>query len=158
MGPVTHTSGGPHTYPPPSVEGAHVDYKIANRTSTPAWKRTRARRRQLAQEAGQTRCPDCNVLLDWEISQMPNSAEVDHIIPHAQGGSSHIDNTRICCRKCNQSKGAKLGNQRRQTTSSPNPGSGHRGHSVAGAINYTAPRTPDGRRPGWPPHAPEAYN
>ena len=33
--------------------------------------------------------------------------EVDHIVPHAQGGTDAVDNLTILCRRCNQSKGPR---------------------------------------------------
>lgn len=34
--------------------------------------------------------------------------EIDHVIPEIVGGSSHPDNLRLLCRRCNRSKGARL--------------------------------------------------
>lgn len=34
--------------------------------------------------------------------------EIDHIVPRKHGGSDDIDNLRLVCTWCNQSKGAKL--------------------------------------------------
>ena len=61
---------------------------------------------------GMTNCVECKVILDWEYSRRPNSAEVDHIIPHSQGGADVLENTRTCCRRCNQSLGGKLGKKK----------------------------------------------
>lgn len=73
------------------------------------------RRRVLARDkaAGITNCPDCGVLMDYNISRQPNSAEPDHIIPIANGGTNDTTNGRTICRLCNQSKGA------RTTTNTP---------------------------------------
>lgn len=57
--------------------------------------------------AGITHCPECNVLLDYEVSRNPNSAEPDHIVPHALGGTNEPSNGRTICRQCNQSRGGK---------------------------------------------------
>src|SRR5699024_3720986 len=57
-------------------------------------------------------CPTCGVGLDYEHSRQPNSAEVDHIIPHSLGGEDSLANTQIICRWCNQRKGN--GTQRRK--------------------------------------------
>ncbi|MCC3277520.1 HNH endonuclease [Arthrobacter sp. zg-Y20] len=46
--------------------------------------------------------------MDWEYSGRPDSAEVDHIIPHAQGGPDTIENTRVICRQCNQRLGGRM--------------------------------------------------
>lgn len=67
------------------------------------------RKRVLARDeaAGITHCPECNVLMDYKVSRKPNSAEPDHIIPHAYGGTNSVSNGRTICRKCNQSRGAR---------------------------------------------------
>ncbi|MGM7776123.1 HNH endonuclease [Arthrobacter sp. KNU-44] len=44
-------------------------------------------------------------MLDYETSRTPPSAEVDHIVAHANGGQDALDNVAVCCRRCNQSKG-----------------------------------------------------
>ncbi|RLP70879.1 HNH endonuclease [Mycetocola reblochoni] len=76
-----------------------------SRTGTTRWKNITTRRRHTDRHL--TTCPECNTTLNWEQGQQPNSAEVDHIIPHAQGGQDTYGNTRIICRRCNQSLGAK---------------------------------------------------
>lgn len=78
-----------------------------SRTGTGKWKNIAKQRRHRAQQEGLTHCPECSTLLDWEQGRTPSSAEVDHIIPHAHGGPDTLDNTRIVCRRCNQSLGAK---------------------------------------------------
>jgi len=70
--------------------------------------RIRDKARAQAIEQGQARCPLCGVALDWEYSGRPNSAEVDHVIPHSQGGLDAIENTRIICRLDNQRLGGAL--------------------------------------------------
>lgn len=55
--------------------------------------------------AGITRCPLCEVTLDYDVSRQSNSAEPDHIVAVARGGTNHPDNGRTICRKCNQSRG-----------------------------------------------------
>lgn len=62
--------------------------------------------------AGVTHCPICTVRLEWDISRLPNSAEPDHIIAKANGGTDKPSNGRAICRRCNQSKGAKQGHTR----------------------------------------------
>ena len=84
-----------------------------SRTSTAQWKRIRKQRLDHDRDAGLTNCPECNVWLDWEQSLLPNSAEVDHIVPFAQGGQDTFPNTRTTCRLCNQRSGGKLGGKRR---------------------------------------------
>ena len=83
----------------------------SSRTGTALWKRIRQQAIRRARRDGLTNCPDCGVTLDYHVSGMRNSAEVDHIVPHAQGGADRIDNVRVCCRRCNQSLGAKLPKQ-----------------------------------------------
>ena len=87
-----------------------------SRTGTAQWKRVRKQAIAEALEAGQTHCPICGTGLDWEYAGRPNSAEVDHIKPHSQGGTDTIDNTRIICRLDNQ----RLGGRLNRKTSRPN--------------------------------------
>lgn len=87
-----------------------------SRTGTARWFKVRNRARALAMEAGLTRCPLCGVPLDWEYSGRPNSAEVDHIVPHAQGGADTLENCRVICRRDNQS----LGGQQNRRKPRPN--------------------------------------
>lgn len=79
----------------------------ASRTSTARWKRIVRQVRE--RDAHLTHCPLCRTGLDWLYGQRPNSAEVDHIIPHAQGGADTAENARVICRLCNQRRGGKEG-------------------------------------------------
>lgn len=81
-------------------------------------KQDRFRRRALkaAHEAGQATCPICRVWLDWEHAGLPASAEADHIRPIAAGGTDDPSNAMVICRRCNQSKGGRLGNARSRRT------------------------------------------
>ncbi|MGO2807934.1 MAG: HNH endonuclease [Glutamicibacter arilaitensis] len=63
---------------------------------------------------GQTECPLCSVTLNWQVSKLPNSAEVDHIVPHARGGEDTEENAWVICRRCNGSKGSGLAPKRVQ--------------------------------------------
>lgn len=46
------------------------------------------------------RCPLCDVKLTV-TPYLPNSKELDHIIPLGMGGTHTIGNVRIICRQCN---------------------------------------------------------
>lgn len=35
--------------------------------------------------------------------------EIDHIMPVVEGGTNHIDNLQLLCRRCNRSKGSSYG-------------------------------------------------
>jgi 5-methylcytosine-specific restriction endonuclease McrA len=82
----------------------------SSRTGTATWLRVAKQAKAQALERGLLRCPikGCGVAMDWEYPGRPNSAEVDHIIPHSQGGKDVIENTRVKCRHCNQSLGGRL--------------------------------------------------
>ena len=93
-----------------------------SRTTTTKWRKIRDERRRIDLEAGVFRCPLCRTGLDWEYSGRPNSAEVDHIKPYAQGGADELSNTRVICRHCNQTRGGREGNARmRAKQSAPKP-------------------------------------
>ena len=77
----------------------------AHRTGTATWKRIRKQAIAQAQDEGQTNCPLCNVPLDYTTPYRPDSAEVDHIVAHARGGTDTLDNSRVICRDCNVRKG-----------------------------------------------------
>lgn len=76
-----------------------------SRTGTTHWLKARARALRLAQGNAVTRCPYCQVELDYNQGRQPHSAEVDHIVPHANGGRNDPENLQVLCRRCNQSKG-----------------------------------------------------
>lgn len=79
-----------------------------SRTGTASHKRFRRDVLRAGQQAGITHCPLCNVMLDYDEGRKPNSAEPDHIVPHALGGYDHVDNGRVICRRCNQRRGDKM--------------------------------------------------
>lgn len=84
-----------------------------NRTATSAWKKIRDKRRQIDFDNGVTKCPLCPRQLDWEYSLRPNSAEVDHIIEWSKGGKDEVENTRVICRHCNQSRAGNTSARRK---------------------------------------------
>ena len=62
-----------------------------------------------------THCPVCGVELDWVHPYLPNSAEIDEIIPISKlpkdiRGRMAVDpsNTQVLCRHCNKLKGNKM--------------------------------------------------
>ena len=77
-----------------------------SRTGTGKYRQWRKRVLHKAQAEGITHCPHCHVLLDYKRGRLPNSAEPDHILPHRWGGKETLDNGRVLCRRCNQSRGA----------------------------------------------------
>ena len=79
-----------------------------NRTGTGAWKNLRATMIAEAQARGQTTCLVCRAWLDYDHAGLPNSPEVDHITPHALGGTDTPANLRVVCRTCNRSMGARM--------------------------------------------------
>lgn len=60
-----------------------------------------------AKASGITHCVECGVELDYTRGLTPASAEVDHIVPHSQGGLDKLTNCRVICRRDNQSLGGK---------------------------------------------------
>ena len=76
-----------------------------SRTGTAVWKNLVIRAKARAKRLGITHCRHCGSLLNYEQGLLPNSAEPDHLIPHALGGKDHLDNLEVICRRCNQSKG-----------------------------------------------------
>lgn len=85
-----------------------------SRTGTATWLRHAAQAKREAQARGLARCPLCGVWMDYDTGKRPNSAEADHIRPHSLGGSDDIDNIRVICRRCNQSRGNGLKRPGRQ--------------------------------------------
>lgn len=85
---------------------------VSSRTGTSKWLRIARKAKAQALEAGLYTCPLCGVALDWVRSCQPNSPEVDHVIPYAEGGTDSLENVRVICRLCNQRLGGKLGASR----------------------------------------------
>lgn len=87
----------------------------SSRTGTAQWMKVRDERRRIDRdERGIYHCPLCRTGLDWYYSGRPNSAEVDHIMPHSKGGKDALENTRTICRACNQSLGGRQNKGRRR--------------------------------------------
>lgn len=80
-----------------------------SRTGTTSHKHWRTQILNRDRNQGITHCPLCNTPLDYTTSRQPNSAEPDHIIPHAFGGTNTLENGRTICRRCNQRRGALTG-------------------------------------------------
>ena len=76
-----------------------------SRTGTASHKRFRTAVLRRDRRAGIEQCPICGVTLDYSQGLRPNSAEPDHIVPHAHGGTDSADNGRTICRRCNQRRG-----------------------------------------------------
>lgn len=57
------------------------------------------------------KCCNCgiNTPLDYKGLCMPNSPEMDHVIPLCKGGQHTWDNVQLLCRRCNQNKGDSNG-------------------------------------------------
>lgn len=89
-----------------------------SRTATTVWRSLRRQALQRAHREQLTDCPLCGVRLDYERSRQPNSAEADHIMPHALGGEDVLGNVRIICRACNRRRGQDVAAElrRRQRT------------------------------------------
>jgi 5-methylcytosine-specific restriction protein A len=90
-----------------------------SRTGTSAWKRVRAQAIRRARSMGVTHCRHCKTLLDYDMSLTPASAEVDHLVPYANGGRDHIDNVEVICRRCNASKGNRAAPKQQHPTPAP---------------------------------------
>ena len=79
-----------------------------SRTGTAQYFHWRKRVLTEAKNRGVTHCPFCHCLLDYERTRLPNSAEPDHILPVRWGGKNTLDNGRVICRRCNQSRGSNV--------------------------------------------------
>lgn len=61
------------------------------------------------------RCPVCGATLDWDHPYLPNSAELDEIVPVSRlpeelrrRACLDPDNVQVLCRRCNKAKGNRL--------------------------------------------------
>lgn len=79
-----------------------------SRTGTAQYFHWRKRVLTEGKNKGITHCPFCHCLLDYERTRRPNSAEPDHILPVRWGGKNTLDNGRVICRRCNQSRGSNV--------------------------------------------------
>lgn len=75
----------------------------------------RKKLRERLKHAGIEVCPNCGARLDWEHPYLPNSAELDEIIPVSKipaplKAQACVDphNIQVLCRKCNRLKSDKL--------------------------------------------------
>ncbi len=73
-------------------------------------------------------CPWCGVELDWDRPYLPNSAEIDEIIPISRlpkelRARMAVDpsNLQVLCRKCNKLKGNKLPVRKAETVEERKP-------------------------------------
>lgn len=87
---------------------------------------------ELAMRKRARRCPLCDVRMT-DKPHLPNSKELDHILPVCQGGTHTHGNVRIICRKCNQSR--------------PKDGSDYTGMLTLWAQGPAPVSRPDARRP-----------
>ena len=85
-----------------------------SRTGTSKYLRNSGNVKRKARRNGLAHCPgtDGNGCphqheLDYDTSLQPNSAETDHIIEHARGGTDDPDNLRVICRACNGARNRK---------------------------------------------------
>lgn len=109
-----------------------------SRTGTTRHLKNVAAIRAAAIQAGITNCPLCQIPLDYERPRLPNSAEVDHKIPVARGGSDERENLWVICRGCNGRKGGAIGLRRSARTGRrPHPGGRRRSDRIA-SIDYSS--------------------
>lgn len=105
--------------PPAPPKHREAENQLAtSRTGTAKHRQWRQAVLTRDRNAGITHCPNCGVTLDYKTPYKPNSAEADHIIPHALGGDETLDNGRALCRRCNQRRGS-LQRATKATTGQP---------------------------------------
>lgn len=51
------------------------------------------------------KCFYCQIKLNHEVRNLPNSSSVDHYIPIGKGGTNDESNLKVCCHSCNSHKG-----------------------------------------------------
>ena len=79
-----------------------------SRTGTTTYLRNSERAKRQARASGLTHCPECGVELDYDTARLPNSAESDHIVEWAKGGTDALANLRVICRDCNLKRNRKV--------------------------------------------------
>ena len=78
--------------------------------TTPARRSHTRRDRRLAEQVRRRgdNCHLCGRPIDYTLPPgLPGSFEADHIVPHALGGQTTLDNLAASHRACNRAKGAK---------------------------------------------------
>lgn len=75
-----------------------------SRTGTARHKNLRTEAIHDARQAGQTACPICRHLIDWDGPRGLRSPELDHLIPVEHGGRDVSTNVRIICGDCNRKR------------------------------------------------------
>lgn len=58
-------------------------------------------------QLGQRRCPCCGVQLTWDSDNTPRTATVEHLVLASAGGTFHMQNTIVTCRRCNSTRGSQ---------------------------------------------------
>jgi len=56
---------------------------------------------------GQRRCHCCGTQMTWDSGNTARSATVEHLVPASLGGTYHMVNTLITCRRCNSARADK---------------------------------------------------
>lgn len=65
------------------------------------------KKRVIWYELGQRRCACCSVQLTWSSDNYPRDATVEHLVPASFGGTYHMVNTLVTCKRCNSLRGTK---------------------------------------------------
>jgi 5-methylcytosine-specific restriction endonuclease McrA len=67
------------------------------------------KRKILYFEKANTHCVYCEIQMKYvdfseECCNLPNACTIEHIIPKSKGGTNHISNLTLACRKCNTTR------------------------------------------------------
>lgn len=100
---------------------------MSRRGTNPRYANGNARRKLRARlRAMYERCPECGALLDWDHPYLPNSAELDEIVPVSRlpeelrrRACLDPDNVQVLCRRCNKAKGNRLPGELEMGTAGP---------------------------------------